>query len=112
MKCGKRLIVSMFCISLGMLTLEAKANELSALPLPTDARVQQQLTNKLPAVTHYFSRQSQAELVAFYQQQLGAPVAQKTVGPHLQLYYQRNDQRLRIVISEQNGWRDVSLMLQ
>lgn len=108
----KLLLLTVFCLSLGLQSASATAADLLQLPLPPDAREQMRLTDKTPAVLHYYTRLSFAELSAFYQQQLGSPIQQKTQLQQLQLYFQRDQQRLRIVIREQDGWRDVSIMLQ
>lgn len=107
---GMLVFLTLFCLGFGSCLAQANTPELP--PLPADARVQLQLTDKRPAVVHYYTRLSPSELLAFYQQQLGAPTTQKMQMQHLQLYFQHDGQRLRVVIREQDGWRDVSLMLQ
>lgn len=90
----------------------AQATEFYRIQLPADAREQARLEQKLPAVLHYYSRLSAAELASFYQQQLGQATQQKQHPQQLQLYFQRNGEQIRLVIAEQQGWRDVSLMVE
>jgi hypothetical protein len=90
----------------------AQATEFYHIPLPADAREQARLEQKLPAVLHYYSKLSTAELTSFYQQQLGQATQHKQHLHQLQLYFQRNDEHIRVVIAEQQGWRDVSLMVE
>lgn len=90
----------------------ALATDFYGISLPTDAREQARLEQKLPAVLHYYSRMSATELVNFYQQQLGQPTQQKQYQQHTLLYFQRNDEQIRLVVAEQQGWRDISLMVE
>ena len=104
-------------ITLGLL-LGLSAGPLTAapafqqIPLPDDAQEMARLEAKLPAVLHYFSRQSQQELLLFYVMALGEPNQQKTLVTQQQLYFFREQQQIRVVIAERNGWREVSVMVQ
>ncbi len=82
------------------------------IPLPADAQELARLEAKMPAVLHYFSKQSQEELMLLYITALGQPVQQKTVASQLQLYFLREQQQIRVVIAQRNGYREVSLMVQ
>ncbi|SEA93128.1 hypothetical protein SAMN04488051_10952 [Alkalimonas amylolytica] len=78
---------------------------------PQDAREFARLDNKLPAVLSYFSQQSQQQLQQFYQQQLGEPTEQRQRYGQLELHYAQTQQRIRIIISEQQQWRQVDIMV-
>lgn len=82
------------------------------VPLTDDAREFARLESKLPAVLSYFSQQSMAELQQFYRQQLGEPDRSALIHGRLNLYYRVNQQQVRILISEQNNWRQVDIMVQ
>ncbi|KRS20385.1 hypothetical protein AAY72_14160 [Alishewanella sp. WH16-1] len=103
-------LLGLSSILLGISSVQAA--EFYRIPLPADAREQARLEQKLPAVLHYYSQLSAAELATFYQQQLGQPIQQKQHQQQLQLYFQRNSEQIRVVIAEQQGWRDVSLMVE
>jgi hypothetical protein len=97
---------------LALVPLNALAESFYQVPVAADAREFARLENKLPAVLSYFSQQSMPELQAFYRQQLGEPNSSAVVHGRLNLYYQVNQQQVRILISEQNDWRQVDIMVQ
>ncbi|SNY55383.1 hypothetical protein SAMN06297280_2855 [Arsukibacterium tuosuense] len=102
----------MACALFASVSLDVKADSFYQVPLTNDAREFARLENKLPAVLSYFSRQSLAELQDFYRQQLGEPDNSAMVDGRLNLYYRVNQQQVRILISEQNDWRQVDIMVQ
>ena len=93
-------------------SLNVSADSFYKVPLTADAREFARLENKLPAVLSYFSRQSMAELQDFYRQQLGEPDNSAMVHNRLNLYYRVDQQQVRILISEQNDWRQIDIMVQ
>lgn len=97
---------------LATLSLSSTAASFYQVPLTADAREFARLENKLPAVLSFFSKQSMAELQDFYRQQLGEPDNSAMVHGRLNLYYRVNQQQVRILISEQNDWRQVDIMVQ
>jgi len=108
----RSLALLMACALSALVSLNVKADSFYQVPLTADAREFARLENKLPAVLSYFSRQSIAELQNFYQQQLGEPDNSAVVHGRLNLYYRVNQQQVRILISEQNDWRQVDIMVQ
>ncbi|WP_445426354.1 hypothetical protein [Alishewanella sp. HL-SH06] len=104
-------------VTLGLL-LSVSAGQLAAapafqqIPLPDDAQEMARLETKMPAVLHYFSQQTQQDLLLFYITALGEPNQQKTLATQKQLYFFREQQQIRVVIAERNGWREVSVMVQ
>ncbi len=97
---------------IGVASLNAVAASFYQVPLVNDAREFARLDTKLPAVLSYFTRQSMSQLQQFYQQQLGEPNNSEMVHGRLNLYYRLNQQQVRILISEQNDWRQVDIMVQ
>jgi len=93
-------------------SFSGNADSFYQVPLTADAREFARLENKLPAVLSYFSRQSTAQLQDFYRQQLGEPDNSIVVDGRLNLYYRVNQQQVRILISEQNDWRQIDIMVQ
>lgn len=93
-------------------TFSVNADSFYQVPLTADAREFARLENKLPAVLSYFSRQSVTQLQDFYRQQLGEPDNSSVVDGRLNLYYRVNQQQVRILISEQNDWRQIDIMVQ
>lgn len=93
-------------------SLDVNADSFYQVPLTDDAREFARLENKLPAVLSFFSRQSVSQLQDFYRQQLGEPDNSVMVHGRLNLYYRVNQQQVRILISEQNDWRQIDIMVQ
>ncbi|MDX1676882.1 hypothetical protein [Arsukibacterium sp.] len=105
-------VLLMACTLFAAVSLSVKANNFYQVPLTADAKEFARLENKLPAVLSYFSRLSVAELQDFYRQQLGEPDNSMVVHGRVNLYYQLNQQQVRILISEQNDWRQIDIMVQ
>ncbi|MBV2128101.1 hypothetical protein [Arsukibacterium indicum] len=97
---------------LAAVSLNANADSFYQVPLTADAREFARLENKLPAVLSFFSRQSVSQLQDFYREQLGEPDNSVVVHGRLNLYYRVNQQQVRILISEQNDWRQIDIMVQ
>lgn len=93
-------------------TASSSANEFYQVPIPAQAREFARLDNKLPAVLTYFSQQSTAALHDFYLQQLGQPDNEQTIYGRLHLYFTVDQKQIRILISEQNDWSQVDIMVQ
>lgn len=91
---------------------QSEANDFYQVPLPADAREFARLDNKMPAVLSFFSQQTESSLRDYYIQQLGQPeMAQQHYGRE-QLYFTVNGNRVRILISSQDDWRQVDIMVQ
>lgn len=103
---------TLLTMALATPSLSLAAVSFYQVPLSADAREFARLENKLPAVLSYFSKQSMPELQGFYRQQLGEPDNSVVVHGRLNLYYRVNQQQVRILISEQNDWRQVDIMVQ
>ncbi|WP_214000231.1 hypothetical protein [Arsukibacterium sp.] len=108
----RSLALLMACALSASVSLSVKADSFYQVPLTADAREFARLDTKLPAVLSYFSRQSLNELQDFYLQQLGEPDNSAIIHGRLNLYYRVNQQQVRILISEQNEWRQVDIMVQ
>ncbi|MFT5546405.1 MULTISPECIES: hypothetical protein [Rheinheimera] len=87
-------------------------NDFYQIPVPTDAREFARLDNKMPAVLSFFSQQSESALRDYYIQQLGQPdMTQQHYGRE-QLYFTVSGNRVRILISSRDDWRQVDIMIQ
>lgn len=95
-----------------MVPVASAAVDFEQWPRPQDAREFARLDDKLPAVLTYFSRQSQQQLQQFYLDALGAPAEQKSRYGQLELVYVQAEQQIRLIISEQQDWRQVDMMVQ
>lgn len=90
----------------------AVANDFYQVPIPADAREFARLDSKMPAVLSYFSQQTDNALRDYYVQQLGQPDNEQTLYGRLHLYFRVNNNQVRILISSQNDWRQVDIMVQ
>src|SRR5690606_16892156 len=88
------------------------ANDFYQVPLPDDAKEFARLDSKMPAVLSYFSQQPEAALRDYYISQLGQPDNEQTLYGRLHLYFRVNNNQVRILISSQNDWRQVDIMVQ
>jgi hypothetical protein len=88
------------------------ANDFYQIPLPADAREFARLDSKMPAVLSFFSQQTESELRDYYIQQLGQPANEQTLYGRQHLYFTVNNNQIRILISGQNDWRQVDIMVQ
>lgn len=107
-------LVAALSLALVLLAFSANsnANDFYQIPVPADAREFARLDNKMPAVLSFFSQQSESALRDYYMQQLGQPdMTQQNYGRE-QLYYTVNGNRVRILISSRDDWRQVDIMVQ
>lgn len=77
-----------------------------------DARVFADFTEKLPAVLNYFTKASEQEVIAFYQNNYGEVMSQERKRGRLTLNFSAQQQAIRVVISQQNRLRQVDVIVQ
>ncbi|MDP2715294.1 MAG: hypothetical protein Q8O77_10830 [Rheinheimera sp.] len=104
----------LLCLALtcGSLSSALQANDFYQIPIPADAREFSRLDSKMPAVLSFFSQQTESELRDYYIQQLGEPANEQTLYGRQHLYFNVNNNQVRILISGQNDWRQVDIMVQ
>ncbi len=90
---------------------EANTNSV-VIPIITNAQVFAKFTDELPAVVNYFTRATQEQTIDFYQQHYGEFLSQEKKRGRLTLTYQHKNQRVRVVISEQNSKRQVDIIVE
>lgn len=88
------------------------ANNFFDVPLYADAREFARLDQKMPAVLSYFSQQTPSGLRDFYISQLGEPSSEQLLYGRLSLHFNVNNQQVRIIISSQQNWQQVDIMVQ
>lgn len=99
-------------LSAGSFSFNSVSQDFFQLPIAADAKEFARLDNKMPAVLSYFSQQSEADLRDFYIQRLGEPLSEQNVHGRQHLYFNVNSQQVRVLISSQNDWRQVDIMVQ
>jgi hypothetical protein len=87
------------------------AIDFSEWPKAEDAREFARLDDKLPAILSYFSRQDQAELAQLYRQAFGTPARETSRYGQLELQFIQPPHQIRIIISSQQDWQQVDLMV-
>ncbi|TMM42681.1 hypothetical protein FCS21_13670 [Colwellia ponticola] len=87
-------------------------NGLIHLPVVDDAQIFAEFSDALPAIVNYFTRLTEAEIIDFYQQEFGSAYSQERKRDRLTLKYQKNDEKIRVVISPQNRKRQVDVMIE
>ena len=107
-------LVVVLSVAFTLLAFSAKsnANDFYQIPLPADAQEFARLDNKMPAVLSFFSQQSESALRDYFIQQLGQPrMTQQHYGRE-HLYFTVSGNRVRILISSRDDWRQVDIMVQ
>ncbi|MCH8536575.1 MAG: hypothetical protein LAT66_02275 [Alkalimonas sp.] len=93
-------------------TLPAQAAiDFTDWPMADDAREFARLDDKLPAILSYFSQHSQAELAQLYRQAFGSPAQEASRYGQLELLFIQPSERIRVVISSQQQWQQVDVMV-
>lgn len=83
-----------------------------SIPKLSDARVFADFTEKLPAVLNYFTKASEQEVIAFYQNNYGEIISQQRKRGRLTLNFSAQQQAIRVVISQQNRLRQVDVIVE
>lgn len=76
-----------------------------------DAQVFANISDELPAVMNYFSKQSEQDIIEFYQSHYGEVIKSSRKRDRLTSYFQFNDLTVRVVISQQNNARQVDVIV-
>ena len=81
------------------------------IPILENAHVFADLTDNFPAVLNYFTSSSEAQIIQFYNQNFGDMISQESKRDRLTLHYQKGEQWIRVVISQQNTKRQVDIIV-
>ena len=77
-----------------------------------EAKVFASFTDGLPAVLNYFVKSTEQEVIDFYQQAYGEPLAQERKRGRLTLQFSQEETNIRVVISTQNNHRQVDILIE
>ena len=88
------------------------AQKETVIPVIENAHVFAQFTDGTPAVLNYFTSAAVPEIIAFYQQHFGEVVYQETISDRLTVLFQKQQQSIRVVISQQNNQRQVDIIVK
>ena len=82
------------------------------IPVLEDAQIFAEFSDSLPAVINYFTSSSEAQVIEFYQQAFGLAQSQERKRDRLTLKYQQGEEKMRVVISQQNNKRQVDVIIE
>ncbi|MGB1261579.1 MAG: hypothetical protein ACPG52_01610 [Cognaticolwellia sp.] len=82
------------------------------IPVIEGARIFAQFDDKAPAVINYFTTESEASVMDFYQNSYGTPVKQEREYGRLTLSYAKDEQQIRVAITEQSNMRQVDIIVE
>lgn len=77
-----------------------------------DAQVFAEFSDKMPFVVNYFTSATEADILAFYQENYGDVISQERKRGRLTSYYSVNEMAVRVVISQQNKKRQVDILVE
>ncbi|GLX76902.1 hypothetical protein tinsulaeT_02420 [Thalassotalea insulae] len=77
-----------------------------------DAKLFAEFTDELPAVINYFTQHNEQEIIDFYQQKYGEPSRSEMKRGRLTLYFNKDNQALRVIISKQGNRYQVDALRQ
>jgi len=90
----------------------AQEKVMISIPTMSDARVFAEFKDKMPAVVNYFTKNTEQEVIAFYQGEYGKAEQQERKRGRLTLNFNHKQNIIRIVISQQNKMRQVDVIVE
>ncbi len=87
-------------------------NGVIEIPVLKDAQIFAEFSDKLPAVINYFTQSTEAQVINFYQQAFGEADSQERKRDRLTLQYQKGEEMMRVVISQQDKKRQVDIIIE
>jgi hypothetical protein len=87
-------------------------NDVIAIPVLEDAQIFAEFSDSLPAVINYFTEKTEVQVIEFYQQAFSEVHSQERKRDRLTLKYQQGEEKMRVVISQQNNKRQVDIIVE
>ena len=87
-------------------------NGVIAIPVLEDAQTFAEFSDSLPAVINYFTEKTEVQVIEFYQQAFSEVHSQERKRDRLTLKYQQGEEKMRVVISQQNNKRQVDIIVE
>ena len=82
------------------------------IPMVENAQVFADFTDDIPAVLNYFTSSTEEQIIDFYKQNFGEAIFQERKRDRLTLTYKKEEQTIRVVISQQNNKRQVDIIVE
>ena len=106
------LLAGAVLLSLSAVTFASDEMSPISIPMVEDAQVFADFTADTPAVLNYFTSATQEQIIDFYRQNFGDSTSQETKRGRLTLTYTKDNQAIRVVISQQNNKRQVDVIVK
>jgi len=114
-KLKKALIFSMFCSAISSTSLSTTAlaedTQKVSIEVMTDARIFAQYDSEIPAVVNYFTSKSEQNVIDFYRSKYGIPTSSNRLKGRLTQKFNHGNNYIRVVISQQDNFRQVDVMV-
>lgn len=82
------------------------------IPILEGAQVFSEFSDALPAVINYFTEATEVQVIDFYKQAFGEAHLQERKRDRLTLKYHQGEEKMRVVISQQNNKRQVDVIIE
>jgi Skp family chaperone for outer membrane proteins len=102
---------STLCSALLSTTIYAADVENISIEVMSDAKVFAQLDDEIPAVVNYFTKKSETNIVAFYEEKYGQAISSDRKRGRLEKSFTQNNYNIKVIISEQNNQRQVDVLI-
>jgi hypothetical protein len=100
-----------FCFTLNSAQASPEGKEIN-IPLVSDAQVFAEFKEKSPWVVNYFTAQTKEQIQTFYQEYYGPQLAQQVRRGRLELDFEQDGNKIRVIISQQNNARQVDIIIE
>jgi len=106
----KTILLTVTLVNVNLAVAQDKVN--ITIPTMSDARVFAEFKDKMPAVVNYFTKNTEQEVIAFYQNTYGKAEQQERKRGRLTLNFNHKQNMIRVVISQQNKMRQVDVIVE
>lgn len=109
----KKILTSILFVCAANIPANAAENTTKKIEIPVieNARIFAQFDDKAPAVVNYFTTATEQAVISFYQASYGEVVTQERKRGRLTVNYAKEQQQIRVVISQQNNMRQVDVIV-
>lgn len=103
--------IALICNLFITTAVAATAASSLVIPVMDESHVFARFDDALPVVVNYYTAAAEASVVAFYQSHYGEPIRQTRKRGRLSITFSHGNNLLRVVISPQDGKRQVDVMM-
>jgi hypothetical protein len=94
--------------------IEYSISESSIITVPVikDALIFTSLTDAMPAVVNYFTKEEESDIIKFYEENYGAVIYRESKYGRLTLTFKKEANTIRVAITQQNNKRQVDIIVE